>query len=262
MKINLYNLYKQVIFEEVNLHTVQNALNGNFGVSIVYVKKDSEGNPTRDSSNTPRWCQILAIGKTSKGNQAVRVYQISGPNLKPNPKTGKVERYKTLLLNNIEPDDFRVSRFKFYSPPDELFNTFGDKTLNITDGSGNNIATFGDKYMDNYRQRHANWQSNLKTKQPNEPEVRGRADSGNNPYTDYEYDSSVTNEPTQAPKQVSKQIPKQAPKQAPITTVDQKTGEPYNYIPYEAPKTNNDFPEDYPNDEDIPMDDNLNDENI
>src|SRR3989304_7178885 len=111
MKINLYNLYKQVIFEEVNLHTVQNALNGNFGVNIVYVKKDSEGKPTKDSSNTPRWCQILAIGKTSRGNQAIRIYQIS-PSPKPNPKTGKVERYKTLLINNIEPDGFRVSRFK------------------------------------------------------------------------------------------------------------------------------------------------------
>ena len=47
-------------------------------------------------------------------------------------------------------------------------------------------------------------------------------------------------------------------------TVDQKTGEPYKYVPYETPKTNNDFPKDNPNpnDEDIPMDDNLNDENI
>jgi len=95
--------------------------------------------------------------------------------------------------------------------------------------------------MDNYRQRHVNWQSNLKTKQANEPNVRDRADSGNNPYTDYEYNQS-DNTPT----------------------VDQKTGEPYKYVPYETPKTNNDFPKDNPNpnDEDIPMDDNLNDENI
>jgi len=253
MKLSLYNLYKQIILEQVDIHKAQEALNDNLGVNIVYVKKDSEGNPTKDSTNRSRWCQILAIGKTSKGNDAIRVYQIT-PTPKANPKTGKVERYKTFLLNNIEPEDFRVSRFKFYSPPDGLFNSFGDKTLNITSADGNRIAQFGDKYMDNYRKRHSNWQSNLKTKQANEPKVRDRADSGNNPYTDYEYDNSVTNRPTQEPRTT--------PTQEPITTVDQKTGEPYKYVPYEAPKTNNDFPEDIPYDEDIPMDDNLEDENL
>jgi DNA-binding ferritin-like protein (Dps family) len=201
MKISLYNLYKQVILEAVDLHSVQNALNGNFGVNIVYVKKDGEGNPTRDSSNTPRWCQVLAIGKTSKGNDAVRVYQITGPNIRTNSK-GEEERYKTFLLNNINPEDWRPTKKIFYSPPDGLFNTFGDKTLNITDATGNNIAQFGDKYMDNYRERHAKWQSNLKTRQQNKPLEKGRADSEHNPNTDYEYTpyekpqaNQVTDEP-------------------------------------------------------------------
>lgn len=192
----LYNLYEQIILESVDLHLAQKALDGNWGVNIVYIKKDKDGNPTKNSSNQPRWCQVLAIGKTNKGNDAIRVYQVRGPNLRPNKKTGKIERYKTFLVNNIEPDGFRISKFKFYSPPDGLFNTFGDKTLNITSGDGGNIASFGDKYMDNYRERHSNWQSSLDSKQQNEPLAKNRADSGENPYTDYEYtpyEKPVTN---------------------------------------------------------------------
>jgi hypothetical protein len=233
MKISLYNIYKQLILEAVDLHTAQNAMNKNYGVNIVYQKKDKDGRPLKNSSNMPRWCQILAIGKTSKGHDAIRVYQISGPNLRANKKTGKVEKYKTFILNNIAPEDFRVSKFPFYSPPDGLFNAFGDKTLNVTSSSGS-IATFGDKYMDNYRQRHSNWQSNLKTRQTNEPKVKDRADSGANAYTDFEY-----NQPDNEP------------------TVDNKTGEPY--IPYEKPKTNNDYQDDNLDDN---LDDNPNDENI
>jgi hypothetical protein len=218
MKISLYNLYKQVILESVDLHLVQDALNNNWGVKIVY----NDG--TKHSSSNSRWCQILAVGKTSKGHDAVRVYQVRGPNLRANPKTGKTEQYKTFRLDRIE--HWGPTKFKFYSPPDGLFNTFGDKTLNVTDSSGNNIAKFGDKYMDNYRERHANWQSNLQTKQQNEPLVKGRADSENNPVTKYDYNHTPYEKP------VANQPPER-----------------------QEPEVDNN--NDYPNDEDNPNDENI-----
>jgi len=174
--MKLYNLYKEVILEGTDIKTIQDVINNNRAVNISY-----EDNSI-DSNSGPRYCQILAMGKTSKGNNAVRVYQISGPNLKRD-KNGKIIRWKTFLTNKMT---ITPTNFTFYAPPDELYNALGDKTLNIPNNDGMaNMAIFSDKNLDKYRQRHANWQSNLDTKKTNEPLVRNRADNEEKPQPNY-----------------------------------------------------------------------------
>ena len=129
----LYNLYKKVILESTEIDAIQDAMNNHYTVNIVY------NNGSGNSSNQPRYCGIYAVGNTSNGHPAIRIYQISGPNLRPNSK-GVTERWKTLIIDNIE--SFNPTKFVFHAPADELFNINGDKTLNITNSSGGNIATF------------------------------------------------------------------------------------------------------------------------
>jgi len=136
----LYNIYKQLILEATDVEAVQDAINRHYTVNITY------DNGSKNSSNLPRYCGVYAIGTTNSGNQAIRVYQISGPNLRPD-KNGIVQRWKTLLINNIT--RWSPTKFIFYAPADELYNINGDKTLNITVTSagseGGNIATFNKK---------------------------------------------------------------------------------------------------------------------
>lgn len=167
----LYNIYKQLILEGVNIKQVQDVINNNKAVNLSY------NHGRKDGDGGTRYCQVLAMGKTDKGNNAIRIYQISGPNVFKD-KYGKENRWKTLLIDKIE--NWTVTNFTFYAPPDELFNALGDKTLNIPDSNGvSNMAIFGGKNLDKYRERHANWQSDIKTKQANEPLVKDR--KGNEP---------------------------------------------------------------------------------
>lgn len=165
--MKLYNLFKEVILETTaEINSIQDTMNKNLGVNISYADNKDGGTLGK------RYCQVLAIGTTSKGTKAIRVYQISGPNLKRNKK-GQIERWKTFDINKIL--SWEPTNFTFYAPPDELYNALGDKTLNIPNKHGMaNMAVFGDKNLDKYRERHANWQSSLDTKQANEPLVRNR----------------------------------------------------------------------------------------
>lgn len=136
MKLSLYNIYESLILEATEVEQVQNAINNHFTVNIIY------NNGTKNSSNMKRYCGVYAIGMTNSGNQAIRVYQISGPNLRPDNK-GQVQRWKTLRLDRITL--FAPTKFVFNAPADELYNINGDKTLNITGNGGGNVAVFNKK---------------------------------------------------------------------------------------------------------------------
>lgn len=136
MKFSLYNIYKSIILESTDVDAIQDVINNHYTVNIVY----NDG--TKNSSNTPRYCGVYAIGTTNGGNQAIRVYQISGPNLRPD-KNGVIQRWKTFRVDRIMA--FRPTKFVFHAPADELFNINGDKTLNIVGNNGGNIAIFNKK---------------------------------------------------------------------------------------------------------------------
>jgi hypothetical protein len=176
--MKLYNLYKEVILESVDIKDIQNTLNSNMGVNISY--QDN----SKDSNSGPRYCQVFALGKTSKGNAAIRVYQVSGPNLKRD-KQGNTIHWKTFRVDRIE--SWSPTNFKFYAPPDGLYNALGDATLNISANSGSaNMAIFGGKNLDKYRERHSQWQSNIDSKQSNEPLAKDREEKSQS-YPEYDY---------------------------------------------------------------------------
>ena len=145
----LYNIYKEVILEVKSLilegapstQQLHDAIHKHHTVNIVY----DDG--TNHSSNQPRYCGVYAYGTTSNGHAAIRVYQISGPNLKAKSKvSGIIERWKTLRVDRIT--GWYPTKFVFHAPADNKFNHFQDKTLNLANGdldNKQNIASFSDK---------------------------------------------------------------------------------------------------------------------
>ena len=180
--MNLYNLYEQAILEvaiendkskmtsSVDIKNIQDAIRNNFAVNISYYDDKTK------SYSKSRYCQVLAIGKTSQQNVAIRVYQISGPNLKKD-KNGKTIRWKTFLKEKIPANGFKITKMRFYAPPDELYNTLGDKTLNIPDSEGlANMAVFKEKNLEKYRSRYDGWKSDLESKTANKPLTKDRGE--------------------------------------------------------------------------------------
>lgn len=169
----LYNIFEELILEQsgtpATIEDVQNAMDNHYTVNFEY--DDGTGTAAKGK----RYCKIFAIGTTDANNTGVRIYQVSGDS-----KRGG--HWKTVLLNRMY--NFKATKFRFYAPPDELHNALGDKTLNIPNGSSNaNIAIFGGKYMDRYREKHNEWQSDIRTQKTNEPLSKDRYD---NPYDDFE----------------------------------------------------------------------------
>lgn len=154
--LKLYNIYENLILEsggKPTIEDVQHVINNNYGVNMTYNKGKDDG-----TDGVNRYCQVVAIGKTNQGNIAIRVYQITGPNIQ---NTGK---WKTFLLSKIR--NWRPTKMVYYSPPDGLFNALGDKTLNVPQGWGN-VALYGKKHMEKYRQKYAGWQSDIVSKKQN-----------------------------------------------------------------------------------------------
>lgn len=179
--MKLYNLYKDVIFEETgvklelneggtpSLSDVQQALTNKHAVNLSY--KDG----------AKRYGQVISIGKTSKGNDAVRIYQINGPNIRT--KQGKEQRYKVFIINHIT--NWSETSMKLNLPPDELFKPTQDITLGLPNSSGDaNIAKLTDK-KGTITKNRTGWQSNIDTKQSNEPLARNRV-TYNSTSQDYE----------------------------------------------------------------------------
>lgn len=102
----LYNLYKQVILEATEVEMVKHAIENGLNVNIIYDNGKDDG-----TASQKRYCQIYNLGTTSGGNQAVRVYQISGPNI--NTKKGET-RWKTFRLDRII--DWQETNFKVNQP--------------------------------------------------------------------------------------------------------------------------------------------------
>lgn len=180
--MKLYNLYKDVIFEETGvklelneggtptLSDVQQALTNKHAVNLSY--KNGER----------RYGQVISIGRTSKGNDAVRIYQINGPNIKKDKK-GREQRYKVFIINHIT--NWSETNMTLNLPPDELFKPTQDITLNLPNSSGDaNIAKLTDKKGTMTKNR-TGWQSNIDTKKSNEPLARNRA-TYNSTSQDYE----------------------------------------------------------------------------
>jgi len=129
--MKLYNLFNQVILEEINKQTrlltegvgsseIIAAIDGKYNVKITYRDPDT---------NVPskRYIQIYQYGTTTAGNDAVRAYQIDGGS-KTSPNGWKLFRIDRI-------DSFGATGMKWYNPISDYdpsipsYNQTGDETL-------------------------------------------------------------------------------------------------------------------------------------
>ena len=124
---NLYNLYEEVILESrVTIDSVRDVINNHYTVNLTYDNGKDDG--TKDIN---RYCHVYNLGKTSNGNEAIRVFQVTGPNI--NKGDGEEKRWKTLRLDRIgkwEPTKFRARQITTSDFPIP-FNPHHDYTLDF-----------------------------------------------------------------------------------------------------------------------------------
>lgn len=108
--MKLYNLLNDVIIEEskkhirlltegVDLDNVRNSIDDKYMVNIMYRPEDDV--------LSKRYVAVYNLGKTKSGNDAIRVYQVSGGNRKKND-------WKTFRLDRIE--GWEPTKMKWYNP--------------------------------------------------------------------------------------------------------------------------------------------------
>jgi predicted DNA-binding transcriptional regulator YafY len=131
--MKLYNLFEQVIFEEieknrrlisegVSADDVKAAIDGKYNVNILY--RDYEDQPP-----SKRYIQVYNLSKTKGGNDAIRAYQIFGASKKGN-KNGF---WKIFRLDRIE--GWFPTKVKWSEPVSDLdpnipkYNASGDRSM-------------------------------------------------------------------------------------------------------------------------------------
>lgn len=144
--LKLYNIYKTLILESVDRNAIMDAIQNHKTVNITYPNSKGGG-------SSKRYCQVYNYGKTSSGQDAIRVYQMSGG--------GKNYVFKTFTVDLIE--NFDLTNWKYFRPisdengysgPEYKLNQ--DKTLGDAQypdwtrakGQSSQVAysTFDDKY--------------------------------------------------------------------------------------------------------------------
>lgn len=131
--MKLYNLYEEVILEEINknrqlitegvsIEDVKAAIDGRYNVNILY--RDFE-----DAPPSKRYIQVYNLSKTKAGNYAIRAYQIFGASKRGN----KNAYWKIFRLDRIE--GWYPTRVKWtkavsdVEPSIPKYNKNGDKTM-------------------------------------------------------------------------------------------------------------------------------------
>jgi predicted DNA-binding transcriptional regulator YafY len=128
--LKLYNLYEQVILEATEIEKVMDAIEKHYTVNIKYNNGKNDG-----SQNMKRYCEVYNFGTTYGNNNAIRVYQLSGPNGRG---------WKTFRLDRIV--EWEPTNFKFNNPVSDRAGSDAedfkphDKTLSF--GGGVTISNF------------------------------------------------------------------------------------------------------------------------
>ncbi len=123
--MKLYNLFKEVIIEEsqkhirlltegVDVDNVRKAIDDKNMINIMY-------RPEEDNVLSKRYVAVYHLGKTTAGNDAIRVYQVNGGNR-------KTSDWKTFRLDRIE--GWQPTKMKWYNPISDYDDTIPDYKLN------------------------------------------------------------------------------------------------------------------------------------
>jgi predicted DNA-binding transcriptional regulator YafY len=120
MELNLYNLYKEIIFESISREAVLDAINKHVRVRIYYAGDDN-------TATGWRLIEPYVFGLTKKGNPVLRAYQLFG-----DTKT-EIPGWKLFRLDRIL--KWEPLKVKFNTPINERdpsappFNPNGDKSM-------------------------------------------------------------------------------------------------------------------------------------
>jgi hypothetical protein len=135
--MKLYNLYEEVIFEEIAKNRklltegvsdgeIIKAIDGRYNVNIKYRDPDS-------NTITDRYIQVYVFGKMKNGNYAIRAYQIDGGSTRGNKHDWKIFRIDR--IENWEP-----TNMKWKTPVSML-----DPTIGKYNSNGDNKWDFATK---------------------------------------------------------------------------------------------------------------------
>jgi predicted DNA-binding transcriptional regulator YafY len=131
--MKLYNLYEEIILEEINrnrqlitegvsIEDVKAAIDGRYNVNILY--RDFE-----DAPPSKRYIQVYNLSKTKVGNDAIRAFQIFGGS-KKGEKNGF---WKIFRLDRIEgwyPTKVKWTKaVSDVEPSVPKYNTTGDRSM-------------------------------------------------------------------------------------------------------------------------------------
>lgn len=126
----LYNLYEQVILEATEIEMVMDAISNHYTVNITYDNGKDDG-----SVNSKRYCEVYNFGTTYGGNNAIRVYQLSGPNGR-GWKTFRIDR-----ITKWEPTSFKFYK-KVSDRPGSDAEDFKPHDKTLSHGGNVTIAQF------------------------------------------------------------------------------------------------------------------------
>lgn len=109
--MKLYKLFNDIIIEEtqkriniltegVDINNVRDAIDNMYMVNVMY-------RPEEDNVLSKRYIAVYNLGKTKAGNDAIRVYQVSGGNRKTNG-------WKTFRLDRVE--GWEPTKMRWYNP--------------------------------------------------------------------------------------------------------------------------------------------------
>lgn len=136
--MKLYNLFKEVIFEEsqkrirlltegVDMDSVRAAIDGMYMVNVKY-------RPEEDNIVSNRYVAVYNLGKTKSGNDAIRVYQVSGGNRKQ-------ADWKTFRLDRVE--GWQPTKMRWYNPVSDYDSSIPTYQIN-RDKTMSSVSKFVD----------------------------------------------------------------------------------------------------------------------
>ena len=129
--MRLYNIFESIILEEVNkkiltegvLEDLKTAMENTYNIWITYQESDG--------STTDRYIQVDGMGTTSKGNLAIRAWQLAGKSGKSEPYGWKLFRVDRIISNSVRPTGMRyfkrIADLPSYRGPNQ--NRVGDNSL-------------------------------------------------------------------------------------------------------------------------------------
>lgn len=135
--MNLYNIYENVILEEVNKQRklltenvtaaqVNDAINNRYNVNITY---DDYPNANPPVAPSKRYIQVYNYSDTSANNAAIRAYQIFGGS-KTTPKSGAWKIFRLDRIRSWQPTKVTFNKpVSDKGPNIPTYNQAGDRSM-------------------------------------------------------------------------------------------------------------------------------------